>query len=327
MFSAIFHEAGKQQLLWVILGLLAAVPVFSIWAGEPFWNDIAMRIMILGLAAIALNFILGYGGMVSFGHASFVGLGAYAVAISQYHGIDSGWLHILISLCVTGMLGLVIGMLSLRTSGLYFIMITLAFGQMLYFFFISLEFYGGDDGVVLNRSSFAPFDIGEPLPFYFLIWGGLALCSVLLLVLVHSRFGVILRASKSNADRIEAMGLEPFRYRVVAYVISAMMCGIAGVFLANWQEYASPDIMHWSRSGELMVIIVLGGLGTLAGPLVGAVGFLLLEEFLPEIIGTIAPSYAENWMIVFGPLLVLMVLFARGGILGLGGRIFGSERR
>jgi branched-chain amino acid transport system permease protein len=216
-----------------------------------------------------------------------------------------------------GILGLAIGFLALRTSGIYFIMITLAFAQMLFFLFVSLEQFGGDDGMSIDRAEFLPIDLWEPLRLYYLIWTSLALVSVLLMFIVGSRFGVVLRAIKDNESRVEAMGLAPLPFKITGYVISAMICGLAGALFASWQEYVSPDIMHWTRSGELMIIIILGGLGTLAGPLIGAVAFLLLEEILPELLHAVAPNYAENWMIIFGPILIAIVLFARGGLMGL----------
>jgi len=215
------------------------------------------------------------------------------------------------------MLGLVIGFLSLRTSGIYFIMITLAFAQMLFFFFVSLEQFGGDDGMSIDRAEFMPIDLWEPLRLYYLIWVSLVLVSVVLMFIVRSRFGVVLKAIKDNESRVEAMGLVPLHFKITGYLISAMICGLAGALFASWQEYVSPDIMHWTRSGELMIIIILGGLGTLAGPLIGAVAFLLLEEILPELLHAVAPAYTENWMIIFGPILIAVVLFARGGLMGI----------
>jgi branched-chain amino acid transport system permease protein len=168
----------------------------------------------------------------------------------------------------------------------------------------------------IDRAEFGIIDLYEPLRLYFLIWGVLVLVGIMLMLIVRSRFGVTLQAIKSNETRVEAMGLVPLHYKLVSYVISAMMCGLAGALFASWQEYVSPDIMHWTRSGELMIIIILGGLGTLAGPVIGAIVFLLLEEFLPLLLETILPAYAENWMIIFGPLLVMVVLFGRGGLAG-----------
>ena len=308
---------ARNRLLVVILAGFALFPIYTGIADLPFWNDLAMRIMILGMAAMGLNLVLGYGGMVSFGHAAFVGIGAYAVGISQFYGLENGWVHLLISLVACGILGLVIGFLSLRTTGIYFIMITLAFAQMLYFLFVSLEQFGGDDGMSIDRADFMPIDLWEPLRLYYLIWVALLLVSLFLMVIVRSRFGVVLEAIRGNESRVEAMGLEPLRFKITGYVISAMICGLAGTMFASWQEYVSPDIMHWTRSGELMIIIILGGIGTLAGPLLGAVAFLLLEEWLPELMHLVAPAYAENWMIIFGPVLIAVVLFARGGLIGL----------
>jgi branched-chain amino acid transport system permease protein len=232
----------------------------------------------------------------------------------------------MMALGACGALGLVIGYLSLRTSGIYFIMITLAFAQMLFFLFVSLEQFGGDDGMSIDRAEFIIIDLWEPLRLYYLIWAALTLSSILLMFIVRSRFGVVLQAIKGNESRVEAMGLAPLPFKITGYVISAMICGLAGALFASWQEYVSPDIMHWTRSGELMIIIILGGLGTLSGPLLGAVAFLLLEEFLPELMHFVAPNYAENWMIIFGPILIAVVLFARGGLLGLVRQLSGGRQ-
>ena len=216
-----------------------------------------------------------------FRSAAFIGIGAYCAGISQFYGITNGWVHLGFSIITCGFAGLVIGYLALRTSGIYFIMITLAFAQMLFFLFVSLEAFGGDDGMSIDRAEFGFIDLYDPLRLYFLIWIALVIVGMGLMFIVRSRFGVTLRAIKSNASRVEAMGLSPLRFKIVGYVISAVVCGIAGTLFASWQEYVSPDIMHWTRSGELMIIIILGGLGTLAGPLLGAIVFLLLEECLP----------------------------------------------
>ena len=306
-----------NRLLWLLISGFALFPIFTHFADLPFWNDVAMRIMLLGMAAMGLNLVLGYGGMVSFGHAAFIGIGAYCVGISQFYGITNGWAHLLFSLVACGIAGLVIGYLALRTSGIYFIMITLAFAQMLFFLFVSLETYGGDDGMSIDRAEFGVVDLYDPLRLYFLIWVCLALVGLVLMFIVRSRFGVTLRAIKSNESRVEAMGLVPLRFKITGYVISAVICGLAGALFASWQEYVSPDIMHWTRSGELMIIIILGGLATLAGPLLGAIVFLLLEEMLPWLLAVVAPAYAENWMILFGPILIMVVMFGRGGLVGL----------
>ena len=313
----VYDGVESNRLLWALIAGFALFPIYTHFAELPFWNDVAMRIMLLGIAAMGLNLVLGYGGMVSFGHAAFIGIGAYCAGISQFYGITNGWAHIGFSIVICGFAGLLIGYLALRTSGIYFIMITLAFAQMLFFLFVSLEAYGGDDGMSIDRADFGFIDLYDPLRLYFLIWVCLVTVGLVLMLIVRSRFGVTLRAIKSNESRVEAMGLSPLRFKMVGYVISAIICGIAGTLFASWQEYVSPDIMHWTRSGELMIIIILGGLGTLAGPLFGAIVFLLLEESLPLLLGAVAPAYAENWMIIFGPLLIIVVLFGRGGLTGM----------
>ena len=313
----VYEGVESNRLLWALIAGFALFPIYTHFADLPFWNDVAMRIMLLGMAAMGLNLVLGYGGMVSFGHAAFIGIGAYCAGISQFYGITNGWAHVGFSIVICGFAGLLIGYLALRTSGIYFIMITLAFAQMLFFLFVSLEAYGGDDGMSIDRADFGFIDLYDPLRLYFLIWVCLVIVGLVLMLIVRSRFGVTLRAIKSNESRVEAMGLSPLRFKMVGYVISAIICGIAGTLFASWQEYVSPDIMHWTRSGELMIIIILGGLGTLAGPLFGAIVFLLLEESLPLLLGAVAPAYAENWMIIFGPLLIIVVLFGRGGLTGI----------
>ena len=313
----VYDGVESNRLLWALIAGFALFPIYTHFADLPFWNDVAMRIMLLGMAAMGLNLVLGYGGMVSFGHAAFIGIGAYCAGISQFYGITNGWAHVGFSIVICGFAGLLIGYLALRTSGIYFIMITLAFAQMLFFLFVSLEAYGGDDGMSIDRADFGFIDLYDPLRLYFLIWVCLVIVGLVLMLIVRSRFGVTLRAIKSNESRVEAMGLSPLRFKMVGYVISAIICGIAGTLFASWQEYVSPDIMHWTRSGELIIIIILGGLGTLAGPLLGAIVFLLLEESLPLLLGAVAPAYAENWMIIFGPLLIIVVLFGRGGLTGI----------
>ena len=207
-----------NRLMWLLIAGFALFPIVTHLANLPFWNDVAMRIMLLGMAAMGLNLVLGYGGMVSFGHAAFIGIGAYCVGISQFYGLENGWAHILLSIGVCASLGLVIGYLALRTTGIYFIMITLAFAQMLFFLFVSFEQFGGDDGMSIDRADFLIVDLYEPLRLYFLIWVTLALVALVLMFIVRSRFGVTLRAIKSNESRVEAMGLVPLHFKITSYV-------------------------------------------------------------------------------------------------------------
>lgn len=308
----------------VALAGLAAFALFPAlaWAGGVLWAvDLASRMLIYGLAALALNLVLGYGGLVSFGHAAFVGAGAYVVAILSFHstmggsilgfgGSESGFVAFPLAVLVSALLALAIGALSLKTSGLYFIMITLAFAQMIYYLFISLPDYGGEDGLSLwARSDFGPLDIGDDVVFFYLCLVLVLLCALLKRRLVASRFGWTLLGLRDNERRMRALGTPSFRYRLAAFTLSGAVAGLAGALLANQTEFVSPAFLSWHLSGELLVIVILGGMGTLYGPLAGAVAFLLLEFALKEV--------TEHWQLALGPILILVVLYARRGLWGL----------
>jgi branched-chain amino acid transport system permease protein len=291
--------------------ILALVPVAAGLLNQPFYLDLVRRIMIFAIAAVSLDLILGFGGMVSFGHAAYLGIGAYAVAIPAFYGIQSGFVQWPLAVGLSGLVALVIGALSLRTSGVYFIMITLAFAQMLYYLGISINAWGADDGMRLaRRSQFAgAVDLGNAVVFYYVV---LALLVALLWLghrLVHARFGMVIRAAKSNEPRMRAIGFATFRYKLAAFVLAGAMCGLAGALLTNQTEYLTPSYMHWTRSGDIMVMVILGGMGTLFGPVLGAFVFLLLEDLLA--------AWTAHWQVVLGPLLVLIVLYARRGLWGL----------
>jgi len=298
---------------------LAAVPFIAGALGQPFWTSFFARILIYAIAATALNLALGYGGLVSFGHALFLGLGSYAVALPAFHGVDSGWVHLALCLLVCGVGALAIGAISLRTSGMAFIMITLAFAQMGYFLLVSLKQYGGDDGLPVSATSrFGPLNLGSPLVLYGAAWGVLALATWWMARLRRAPFGMALRGARQNARRINAIGLQAQRLQLAAFVISGALCGVAGLLLANLNAFASPSSMAWTVSGELIVMVVLGGIGTVFGPLIGAVAFLGLEEVLK--------GMTEHWMAIFGPLIVLMALVGRHGIIGLLDRLGAWKR-
>jgi branched-chain amino acid transport system permease protein len=307
---------ARALTLAVGFALLALVPVAAGALSQPFYLDLVRRIMIFAIAAVSLDLILGFGGMVSFGHAAYLGLGAYAVAIPAFYGMDSGFVQWPLAVGLSALVALVIGAVSLRTSGVYFIMITLAFAQMLYYLGISINAWGADDGMRLaRRSQFGgAIDLGNAVVFYYVV---LALLILLLWVgnrLVHARFGMVIRAAKSNEPRMRAVGFATFRYRLAAFVLAGAACGLAGALLTNQTEYLTPSYMHWTRSGDIMVMVILGGMGTLFGPVLGAFVFLLLEDVLA--------AWTAHWQVVLGPLLVLIVLYARRGLWGLlpGGR-------
>ena len=290
---------------------LAAVPLLAAAVNQPFYVDHFRRIMIFAIAALSLDLILGYGGMVSFGHAAYLGVGAYAVGVLAHHGVSNGFLQWGLAIVGSALVALAIGAVSIRTSGVYFIMITLAFTQMLYYLGISIEEYGGDDGMRLTaRSQFAGLlDLRDGVTFYYLVLAILALCLLAAYRLVNARFGMVIRAARSNETRARAVGFFPYRHKLTAFVIAGAMCGIAGALLVNHTDYLTPEFMHWTRSGEILFMVVLGGMGTLAGPVVGAVVLLLLEDLLS--------GWTVHWQIILGPFLVLVVLFAKRGLFGL----------
>jgi branched-chain amino acid transport system permease protein len=305
------HQVRAVLLLALGVGFLAAVPPVATLLNQPFYVDLFRRIMIFGIAALSLDLILGYGGMVSFGHAAYLGIGAYVVGILTHHGIHNGYLQWGLAIVAAGLVAMVIGAVSVRTSGVYFIMITLAFTQMLYYLGISIEEYGGDDGMRLAvRSQFPGLvDLRNGSAFYYLVLA-ILLCFLFLgHRLVDASFGMVIRAARSNEARARGVGFSPYVYKLVAFVIAGAMCGVAGALLVNHTEYLTPEFMHWTRSGELMFMVILGGMGTLAGPVLGAVVFLLLEDVLSAL--------TTHWQIILGPVLVLVVLFAKRGLLGV----------
>lgn len=290
---------------------LALVPPLAAWFDAAFYVDLFTRIVIFAIAAVSLDLILGYGGMVSFGHAAYLGIGSYAMGILSYYGITNGFVHFGVAIAGAALAALAIGWVSLRTSGVHFIMITLAFSQMIYFLCESLNQFGGDNGLnIPDHSNFAGLiDLDNPTTLYYLAFVCLLVCLLLGSRLVESRFGMVVRGAKSNERRMAALGFATYRYRLAAFVIAGAMGGLAGVLLANQTLFLSPSIMHWTRSGEIMMMVILGGMGTLFGPVAGAAAYLVLENVLSGL--------TSHWQAVLGPLLIIVVLFSKGGILNL----------
>jgi branched-chain amino acid transport system permease protein len=296
----------------VIFLILAAIPVLALIRSEDYLLSLFERLMIFAIAALSLDLLIGYGGLISFGHAAFVGLGAYAVGIFSAHGMHDAVIALPVALLSSALFAYVTGVVCLRTKGVYFIMITLAFGQMVFFTASSLAPYGGDDGLTIaarnTLGGFAFFRSEGSL--YYLIWGCLLGAYCFCRMLVGSRFGRVFRGAKENALRMETIGFNVYRFQLAAYVIAGMMAGLSGFLLANATEFVSPAYMSWQRSGDLIIMVILGGLGSLHGAIIGAGAYLLLEEWLS--------AFTEDWKVIFGPFLVLVVLFARGGLLGMG---------
>ena len=314
----------KQVVNLTGLLVLLALPPLAFAVGEPFLISVATRIVIAALAALSLDLILGFGGMVSFGHAAFLGIGAYVVGILTHHDVESTLIPFLpgawhgttaalvqwpLAVLASALFALITGALCLRTSGVYFIMVTLAFAQMLYHFFVSLPTYGGHDGINLWQRSVVPgADLSVDWVFYYLCLFILLAALAGLSRIVNSRFGMVLQGCKQNEARLAALGIATGRYKLAAYALAGAIAGLAGALTANQTEFVGPSLMHWSRSGEILVMLILGGIGTLYGAIAGAVAFLALEEILTGL--------TEHWMLFLGPILVFVVLFARRGIYG-----------
>jgi branched-chain amino acid transport system permease protein len=297
--------------------ILALLPVYVSLTGNAFAMTLFTRIIIMAIAAVSLDLIMGYGGMVSFGHAAYLGIGGYAVGILWKEGIASGFVQWPAAIGASALFALVVGALSLRTRGVYFIMITLAFAQMIYYAALGMDRYGGDDGMTIRqRSQFAGLiDLNNRTLFYYLCFAILIASIFLVSRIVNSRFGLVIQGARSNERRMSAIGFPVFRYKLVCFVIAGALCGLSGALLANHTEFISPAIMFWTRSGDLMVFVVLGGLATPFGPLIGTATFLLLEEVLSR--------FTEFSGLFIGPGLLLVALYLRGGIEGL----FGGARR
>jgi branched-chain amino acid transport system permease protein len=317
------EKTGRDRVaLAVAFALAIALPWLAEVAGSPATVSLATRMAVYGIAAASLNLVLGFGGLVSFGHAAYFGLGGYAVGILYAHwrsgepflGLVPGSIGLLPTLgaamLVGGASAAVLGALSLRTRGVQFIMITLAFAQMLFFLFVSLKNYGGDDGLsIRRRGEFPGLDLRDAAQLYWLCLGMLAAWLLLLHRVTRSRFGQVLAGTRQSERRMAALGVSVYPYRLVAFVLSGAGAALAGGLMANLLRFVSPDMMHWSKSGELMIMVILGGLGTLLGPVLGAVALVGLESLLS--------GWTEHWQFILGPILLGVVLFARGGLMAL----------
>jgi branched-chain amino acid transport system permease protein len=314
--SVLFELNPRNAITIGLLVILALIPLYAALTGNTFVMTLFTRVLILAMAAVSLNLIMGYGGMVSFGHAAYLGLGGYAVGILAKEGIGSGFIQWPVAIAVSALFALVVGALSLRTRGVYFIMITLAFAQMIYYVAIGLDRYGGDDGLTIyKRSQFGELDLNDKTLFYYLCFALLLASIFLVFRIVNSRFGLVIQGARSNERRMRAIGFPTFRYKLVCFVIAGALCGLAGALLANQTNFISPAMMHWTRSGDLMVMAVLGGMHAMFGPLIGAMTFLLLEEALSRV--------TEYPNLIIGPLLLIVALYVHGGIDGL---IAGARR-
>lgn len=305
---------SRDLPLLLFLGGLALVPLASAWLGDTYYVTLFTRVLVFAIAACGLNIALGFGGMVSFGHALYVAIGAYTVGIASIYSLSDGWLQLVLAIVIAGGVSFLVGLVCLRTSGMVFIMITLAFAQMFYFLAVSVKAYGGDEGIsIAARSDFQPFPALSNSGLYY---GALLVLAIVLLLtrrLVTSRFGLVLIGSRLNEQRLRSLGFPALRYRLTAYMLSGMVCAVAGVLLANLTRFVSPSYLDWPISGDLIVMIVLGGLGSIVGPAFGAAAVVLLEEIVVNISLPAWPglesSVHTHWKIVLGLLIVAVALW------------------
>ena len=306
---------NKVLTTGIILGVAIVFPLVMHVLDQAFYISFATRILIYAMAAASLNLVLGYGGMVSFGHAAFFGAGAYIVGILAFEGVTSLWLSWPTAIAVAALAALVIGALSLRTRGVYFIMITLAFAQMMYYVFVSMKAYGGDDGLSLpSRSSGLGISLSNDLAWYYLVLALLMIILYLLHRLLASRFGRVIEAIRENETRATAVGYPVFRYKLLCFVISGAIAGLAGALIANQTSYVGPALLHWVQSGTLMIMVILGGVGRFWGGPVGAAVLLTLEELFSG--SPLLGPYSLHWQLPVGVILLAVVLLAPQGIAG-----------
>lgn len=323
----------RRRLIHVgVFVVLLVGPFAARLLGQPFYADVLMRIMVYGIAAMSLDLIVGYAGIISLGQAAFLGIGGYVTGILDYNlhnGIvwTVGPVHFVgssaalvvwpLAIALSALGALVIGAISLRTRGVFLIMITLAFAQMFYYVFLSLDAYGGQDGLELSgRSAMGPIPLNNDLVFYYLVFVLFAAVFVFLSRLVNSRFGMVVKGCMQNEKRMQTLGFETYRYKLTCFVISGAIAGLAGILFANMNMFISPGITSFERSGDLLIMGILGGFGTLIGPVIGAAIYLVLQLVLG--------SYTTHWQAIFGPILIVIVLSGRGGIAG---RLYGRQGR
>jgi branched-chain amino acid transport system permease protein len=307
----------------IVVALLVAFPLAMHALGLLFYVSFASRVLIYALAATSLNLVLGYGGMLSFGHAAFVGAGAYVASILIAEGVSSAWIGWPAAILVSAILAWIIGAISLRTRGVYFIMITLAFAQMMFYLVNSMKAYGGDEGLTLPRRAALGLglDLGNELVFYYVVLAILLAALYGMHRMMGSRFGRVVVAIRENEARVAALGLPVYRYQLVCFVIAGAAGGLAGALLASHGKYVNPNVLHWVQSGTLMIMVILGGVGHLWGGVIGAAVLLGLEHLIADHpiawLRELAPNYQQHANLGVGIVLLVIVLFAPQGIAGL----------
>jgi branched-chain amino acid transport system permease protein len=298
--------------------LLATFPL----AGTPFYTELVTKMMIMSIFALSLDLLVGYTGLVSFGHAAFFGIGAYTLAILAPKSVPASlWLTLPAAVLVAGTVALVVGVFVLRTRGVYFIMVTLAFAQMFYFVFHDTDFGGGSDGRYVNFKpsaaigAYEPFDLGQPMQASYMVLGLLALTFLLLRLVLRSPFGRALQGIRANEQRMRSLGFPVFAYKLASFTLAGALAGLAGYLSAAQFGFVNPEILSWHQSGNVLLMVILGGAGTPYGPIAGAFVLLLMEE--------VFSSLTRHWQLWLGCAIVLLVLFLPGGL----GHLFRRVRR
>jgi branched-chain amino acid transport system permease protein len=296
----------RTLLHLVLLALALAVPLMQ----STYYTRFATQIAMYGMAAVSVDLLLGYGGLVTFGQAAFFGVGAYATGMLTVAGVHEGLIVWPLSVLATMGFAVIIGALSLRTEGFQFIMVTLAFAQMVYYIGQSLRTYGGDNGFTMGpRNTLAGMSLANHTVFYYVVLALLVAVLYFSSRLVKSQFGMVMRGRRDNERRLAAIGIPPFRYKYVGFIIAAGIAGLAGALMANHARFVSPALLSWQVSGQLLSMVILGSAGTLIGPVFGAAVYLVFQQVLSD--------YTDHWMIFFGPLLIARVLFVKEGVWGL----------
>lgn len=308
MISKMHHPLSALRVT-LLLAFMLAFPLAANALGQEFYIGVASRLMIFALVATSLNLILGFGGMVSMGHAAYFGAGAYTVGILMQHGVLSAWVSWPLAVLVGAVLALFIGIISLRTKGVYFIMITLAFAQMIYYIFVGLKAYGGEDGLSLTQRSEIGLNLTSDTTFYYVVLALISAALFFVYRLINSRFGRVVQAVRENETRMEAIGYPVLRYKLVCFVIAGALASLAGALLANQNLMVSPSLVHWTQSGSLMVMVILGGTGYFFGGIIGATVMLMLEEILS--------AYTIHWQLILGCILLGVVLLLPNGLASL----------
>jgi branched-chain amino acid transport system permease protein len=307
------HSRSLLALLFLLLAGLTIFPVF----GDEFYQELVIRLMIMGIFAMSLDLLIGFTGLVSFGHAAFFGLSGYMLAIITPETEPvSIWVALPFCLLVTAVAALVIGWFSVRTSGIYFIMITLAFAQMFYYYFNENQYLGGSDGIFIFYKpaifigDFQLLDLNNPQSFYYFVLVSLIISYLVLSVILQAPFGQVIRGIHANEARTGALGFNTQRYKLISFVIAGTLAGFAGFLEATAVGIMSPAHLGWHESGTIMMVVILGGMGTLYGPVLGAFAMGFLQDYFQEI-------WSAHWLLLLGIFIIVVVLFLPTGIAGL----------